>query len=263
VGGSTSGFAIVEGALVPLDQAAIPVTDVQVTHGLGVYETLSSEADPGPNLARLAESARAIGVAMPDEATLRAEIARVCEAVGGPSWVRVNLTGDARRLVWATPAEPERRHQPARCARAPHQDSPLMPGSVKSRSRGPWLVELRRQGVDELLFVDVAGRFTEGTSCAVLAVIGGAIHTAPWDGRILRSTTLERLLERAEALGIPVHRLGPPAGARGEEQPWDALYVASTTRGIAPVSEIDGKRLSMWEPVGRALADVRAGGGSG
>lgn len=254
-----SGFAIVDGALIPLEQATLPITDVQVTHGLGVYETLMSDADPAPNLARLAESARAIGVGMPDEATLRAEIARVGEAVGGPAWVRVNLTGDGRRIVWATPAEAERRHQPARCARAPHVDHPLLPGAVKHRSRGPWVAELRRRGVEELLFVDAAGRFTEGTSCAVLAVQGGAVWTAPWDGRILRSTTLERLLERAEALGIPVHRIGPPAGARGAPPPWEALYVASTTRGIAPVSELDGEALSMWEPVGRALAATDGG----
>ena len=63
--------------------------------------------------------------------------------------------------------------------------------------------------------------------------------------------TLERLLGHAEALGLEVVREGPLA--RG---PWDALYVASTTRSLAPVAELDGEPLPTWDPVGRALASA-------
>lgn len=100
----------------------------------------------------------------------------------------------------------------------------------------------------ELLFVDGDGRFTEGTSCAVLAVVDGALYTAPWDNRILRSTTLERLLGHAAAARIAVVRQG--AAASG---PWDALYVATTTRCLSPVATLDGVALSTWDPIGRAL----------
>jgi branched-subunit amino acid aminotransferase/4-amino-4-deoxychorismate lyase len=245
------GFAVIDGVLVSLADASLPLTDVQFTHGLGVYETLEAGPgrDPAPNLQRLAESAAAIGVAMPDERILRAEIERVRGAVGQRAWVRINLTGDGRRQVWATPVDPARRHLPVRCGRAPHLDNPLLPGFVKHRSRGPWTAEVRKRKLDELLFVDADGRFTEGTSCAVLAVVGGVVFTAPWDGRILRSTTLERLLDHAARLNLPVTREGPPAAG-----PWDALYIASTTRSLAPVAELDGAELATWDPVGRALA---------
>jgi branched-subunit amino acid aminotransferase/4-amino-4-deoxychorismate lyase len=251
--GRVTGFALIDGVLAPLDQARVPITDVQFTHGLGVYETIEAGPgrDPGPNLVRLAESARAIGVAMPDEGVLRAEIDRVARELGGAAWVRVNLTGDGRRQVWATPVDPARRHVPVRAGRAPHVDHPLLAGSVKHRSRGPWTAEVRRRKVDELLFVDADGRFTEGTSCAVVAVVGGAVWTAPWDGRILRSTTLERLLGHAARLGFEVIRTGPLSAG-----PWDALYVASTTRSLAPVLELDGEALVAWDPVGRALAEA-------
>jgi branched-subunit amino acid aminotransferase/4-amino-4-deoxychorismate lyase len=244
-----AGFAIVDGMLVPLEAAVVPITDIQFTHGLGVYETLAHDADPEPNFVRLRESAAAIGVEMPDEDVLRAEIARIV-AAAGPCWIVIDLTGDGRRIVWTRAFEPERRHRAVRCGRAPHVDHPLLPGSVKHRSRGAWVAELRRRpGVDELLFVDADGRFTEGSSCAVLAVVGGAVWTAPWDHRILRSTTLDRLLDHARARGIDVVRAGPLA-----QGPWDALYIASTTRSIAPVIELDGTPLPGWDPVGRALA---------
>ncbi|MEZ4237070.1 MAG: aminotransferase class IV [Myxococcota bacterium] len=214
------GFAVVDGALVPLAEAVLPVTDVQVTHGLGVYETLSSDADPGPNLARLRESVAAIGVPMPDEDVLREEIARVAAAVGAVAWIRVNVTGDGRRIVFGTPAVAERRHQAVRCGRAPHVDHPLLAGAVKHRSRGPWVAELRRREVDELLFVDAAGRFTEGTSCAVLAVVDGVVFTAPWDGPdpAVDDAGADPRARRPRP-GSEVRRLGPLAEVG--RRPWD------------------------------------------
>lgn len=243
-------IALIDGKPVPLDQAGIPLTDAAATHGLAVYETIEAAPglDPGENLERLRKSAGFLCIDMPDEALLRAEIERVRQEVGERAWVRLTLTGDGRRIVWATPCDPARRHAPVRCARGPHVDHPLLPGWVKHRSRAAWMGGVRRKGVDELLFVDASGRFTEGTSCAVLAVCDGALWTAPWDGRILASTTLGRLLRHAERLQIPVVRQGPPS-----EGPWTALYVASTTRSLAPVSELDGVALPTWDPVGRKL----------
>ncbi len=242
---------MVDGRQVPLEEAAVPVTDPGYALGATVFESTLADGrrDPGPNLLRLRESAEEAGIPMPDEALLRAEIEVVRLAMGGAAVVRIDLTGGGRRLVYGTPIDPERAERPIRAARAPHANSPLLSGSVKHRSRAPWWVEIRRKGVDELLFVDGEGRFTEGSSCGVLAVVGGRLLTAPWDGRILRSTTMERLLGHAARLGIEVVRQGPVASGG-----WEALYVASTTRGIAPVAELDGEPQPGFEAIGRALA---------
>lgn len=247
------GVALVDGREMPLEQASVPVTDPGYALGATVFESTLADGrrDPGPNLLRLRESAEAAGIPMPDEALLRAEIERVRVAMGGRAVVRVDLTGGGRRLVYGTAIDPERAERPIRAGRAPHVDHPLLPGSVKHRSRAPWWVEARRRGVDELLFVDAEGRFTEGSSCGVLAVIDGRLWTAPWDGRILRSTTVDRLLGHAARLGVEVVRQGPPASGG-----WDALYVASTTRSLAPVAELDGEPQPGFEAIGRAVADA-------
>jgi branched-subunit amino acid aminotransferase/4-amino-4-deoxychorismate lyase len=244
-------LALIDGRPVPLAQAAIPLTDSATTHGLAVYETLEvgPGTDPGENLDRLAQSARFCGIMMPEDALLRSEIEAVRASVGPEAWIRITLTGDHHRYVWAVPVDPSRRFAPVRCARGPHVDHPLLPGWVKHRSRAAWMAAVRKQEVDELLLVDADGRFTEGSSCAVLAVVDGALWTAPWDGRILCSTTLARLLGHARALGIEVVREG--ARAVG---PWQGLYIASTTRRLAPVAELDGEALPLWEPVGEALS---------
>ncbi len=242
---------MVDGRLVPLSQASVTVTDVGFTHGWSIFETLEARPgqDPARNLARLRRSGEASLIDVPADEVLRAEIDAVAAKLGGEALVRITITGDGRRIVWATPPEPDRRHAPVRCARGEHVDQAFLDGSVKHRSRMGWMVAIKRAGVDEVLFVDQDGRFTEGTSCAVVAVIDGVVWTAPWDGRILRSTTLERLLGHCERLGVPVRREGALAAG-----PWDALYIASTTRSIAPVVELDGQALPAWDPVGRRLA---------
>lgn len=248
-----TGWAMVDGRSMPLAEATVPVTDVGFTHGFSVFETLEAGEgrDPSENLARLRRSAAAGLIEMPDEALLRAEIEAVQQKIGPRAVVRITLTGDGRRVVWATPPEPDRLNAPIRAITGRHRDSTFVDGSVKHRSRMGWMVAVRRAGVDEMLLVDGDGRFTEGTSCAVLAVRDGVIHTAPWDGRILESTTLRRLLQLCAALRIEVVREGVRADA-----PVDALYVASTTRGLAPVVELDGRPLPGWDPVGRRLADA-------
>lgn len=102
-----------------------------------------------------------------------------------------------------------------------------------------------------MLMVDQDGRFTEGTTTGVWAVVDGVLWTAPDDGRILVSTGILQLLEVATAMGIPIRREGADASG-----PWDGLYVASATRGIAPVAELDGQVLRGWEPIGMRIRDA-------
>jgi len=242
-----------DGVLMPIGEAAIPVTDPALTVGHAVFDTLRSDAEGSvvrldAHLARLTGSAGAAGIEMPNQAVLAEEIRLVASRMAVASRIRVTLTGGGRRAVAATPLESARMGLPIRAARGVHSDEPYLGGGIKHGSRAPWIVAVQRSGVDEVLMVDGEGRFTEGTTCAIVATVDGVLHTAPHDGRILPSTTLNALLARAEDLGIPVVRQGPVAAG-----PWDALYVASTTRKLAPVIELDGEELPGWDPVGRLL----------
>ena len=250
-----AGWALINGQGMPLANATIPVTDVGFTHGFSVFETLLAGPglDPTDNLVRMRQSAEQSGIELPPDELIRNEIDASASAVGAPAVVRITITGDGTRVVTATPVDRERWNRPIRCATGAHRADPFVGGSVKHRSRMGWMVAVRQAEVDEVLFVDHAGRLTEGTSCAVLAVQGGRVLTAAWDGRILESTTLRRLLQHCAAQGIPVVREGPLAMG-----PWEALYVASTTRGIAPVAELDGRSLPGWDPVGTTLRDMDA-----
>ncbi|MFT4624229.1 MAG: branched-subunit amino acid aminotransferase/4-amino-4-deoxychorismate lyase [Myxococcota bacterium] len=249
-----SGWALVDGVGAPLEQACIPVTDPALTVGWSVFETLVVHDDGASprvreHLRRLEGSCHGARIPFPGTEVLLVEVHRAAARNGYPSRIRITLTGGGRRIVAATPIDPARRGHPVRAARGAYRREPFLDGWIKHGSRAPWVIAVARAGVDEVLLVDDQGRFTEGTTAGVIAVIDGVLHTAPHDGRILASTTVAELVERAIELGIPVTREGPPA--RG---PWDALYIASSTRHLAPVIEIDGEGLPGWDPVGRALA---------
>lgn len=248
------GWAILDGVLAPLDETRLPVTDPALTVGWSVFETLGVQ-DGEPNrldahLRRLFTSCDGAEIPCPDEARLRAQVAELVAVAPAEARVRITVTGGGRCLLTAVPMPVGRAGKPVRAVRGAHRDEPFLAGRIKHSSRAPWVVAVRRSGADEVLLVDENGRFTEGTTSAIVAVVDGVIWTAPDDGRILASTTLAGLLKRAEALRIPVRRRGAPAVG-----PWDGLYIASATRRLAPVVALDDEALPGWEPVGRRLFD--------
>lgn len=242
-------WAMVNGRLMPLADARIPVDDVGFTLGWTVFETLRVVDGEVPllseHLARLESSALAAEIPM---VPLQHEVESLAAKTIGVYRIRVTLSGSGLRVLTIEPVPEGRRGASVRCVTGPAVSSPLLSGAVKHGSRAAWVSAVKRARVDDLLLVDEAGRFTEATTAAIVAVVAGRLQTAPFDGRILQSTTLVELLERADRLQIPVDRVGALAAG-----PWDGLYVASATRGLAPVVELDGRPLPGWEPVGRAL----------
>jgi branched-subunit amino acid aminotransferase/4-amino-4-deoxychorismate lyase len=250
--------AWVDGVATPLAEARFPVTDPAVMVGWSVFETLRVEggrvAGLAEHLERLAGSASAALIELPDRGALAAEVAACAADVGAFGRVRVTLTGGGHRAVTGERMDPSRLHRPIRAARGPWRDEPFLGGAVKHGSRAPWVVAVKRSGLDEVLLVH-EGRFKEGTTCAILAVIGGELWTHPEDGSVLASTTVTDIVARAARIGIRARREPIPA-----DGPWDGLYVASVLRDLAPVVDLDGVALPEGDPVGRALMTARGAG---
>lgn len=252
-------YALVDGVEMPLAQVSVPYSDPGFTHGWTVFETLRVEAlfahNLGAHLDRLETSCKASFIAFPGREVLQHEVQRVAELVETHLVrVRITLTAGGLRIVTGEPGEVGRLHRPIRAVRGVYRSDPYLEGSVKHGSRAAWRVAVRRSGVDDVLLVDEQRRFTEATSAAILAVIDGVLWTAPDDGRILASTACSEILERAVRRGIPIRREGPPA-----DGPWDGLYIASSLRDLAPVSELDGVALPVWDAVGEHLAEAEVG----
>jgi branched-subunit amino acid aminotransferase/4-amino-4-deoxychorismate lyase len=242
-------WTMVDGVGMPSVEARVPADDPAVTLGWSVFETLGYPgADLDLHLARLTHSCLRTHIDPPPAALLRREIEAVGQRFPQGARIRITLTGGGHRLVRGEPVDPSRRHRPVRAVRGPYCHEPFLGGGVKHGSRLPWVIALRESGVDEVLLVDDDGMFREGTTSGILAVIDGALHTAPDDGTILASTAVTGLVMRAVELGLPVVRSRIPA-----DGPWDALYIASATRNLAPVVELDGQPMVGFDAVGQKL----------
>ncbi len=242
-------WTILDGVGMPSEQAQIPADDPAVMLGWSVFETLRYPgADLDLHLARLRSGCRATNIEPPSVEVLRDEVERAGERFPQGARVRITLTGGGRRLVRAEALDLSRYHRPVRAVRGPYRREPFLGGAVKHGSRLPWVLAVHASGVDEVLLVDDDGFFREGTASGILAVIGGVLYTAPNDGSILASTTVSALVSRALELGVPVVRERIPS-----EGPWDALYIASATRHLAPVVELDGLALPGFDAVGQKL----------
>ncbi|MCB9680299.1 MAG: aminotransferase class IV [Alphaproteobacteria bacterium] len=250
-----AGLASIDGHLVPLADARVPVDDPGFTVGWTVFDTAEVVEGAVPrldaHLDRLAASAAAACVPLPAREHLADWATALAAAHGGRARLRITVSGSGLCVLTATPLSAARRGASITAVRGPHVDDPFLGGAVKHGSRAPWIVAVKRSGADEVLLVDAHGRFTEATTAGIVAIVDGVLFTAPEDGRILPSTTVHVVLDRAAALGVPVVREGARA-----DGPWDALYVASATRWLAPVIRLDGAPLPGWDPVGRALAEA-------
>jgi branched-chain amino acid aminotransferase len=119
------------------------------------------------------------------------------------------------------------------------------------------LLEARRSGVDEAIFLDTDGHCSEATSSNLFVWTGHELLTPPPSCGALPGITRAAVLELAASMGIPA-----------AEQAFDleALYAAdeafltSSLRGIAPLVKVDTHAIAAGVPgaITRRMADAYA-----
>ena len=99
--------------------------------------------------------------------------------------------------------------------------------------------EAQRAGVDEALLID-DGIVREGASANFFAVHNGRISTHPLDEHMLPGVTRDHTIALAREAGIP---LDERAFSRDDLLAMDEAFITSTTMGVMPVVEIDGRAI--------------------
>ena len=97
--------------------------------------------------------------------------------------------------------------------------------------------QAQRAGAEEVLFMD-DGFVREGASSNFFAVKNGGIVTHPLDDRILPGVVRDRVISLA--LGAKI-RVDERPLREAELFDLDEAFITSTTQGVMPVSEIDGR----------------------
>jgi D-alanine transaminase len=107
---------------------------------------------------------------------------------------------------------------------------------------------LKKLAVDAGAFETILlerGELTEGSSTTVHVITGGEIHTPPNGHHILPGTTRDVVAQLAARSGIPsVNRRVTEEELRAADEIW----LAFSTRGVLPVTRLDGKPVRTGKP---------------
>jgi branched-chain amino acid aminotransferase len=264
----------VDGEFMPAESAVIPVDDLALMRGYGVFDYLRTYAGKPLHLqehvARLICSADKIGLALPwneadiihiveetlarnatSEANAFAEANALADAnvriliTGGSSSDFITPEGHPRLLVLVTPVvpkPPEWYDKGVKIITSP--SSRTIPGA-KSIDYIPATMALgkaKKVGAVEALYVEESGLVLECTTSNIFAVKGGIIAT-PGD-EILAGITRKSVLTLAKA-HHPVEIRDLPLA---ELLAADEVFITGSGKGLVPVVQIDETVIGDGQP---------------
>ena len=243
---------MLNGARVQAEAYVVSGEDAGLLRGRAVFETLRTLNGVlfrgEQHVRRLLGSAEALGIATPGLETLLTELEGSVDGYEHDAKVNMVLTGGGQRLVRVAPLDLTRLGAPIRVATRTWEPPPWLDGRSKHCSRAMNAAAVMHAGVDEVFWLGRDGTITEATRSNVFAVLEGQLLTPPDDGRILAGVTRAALMQAAGELGLTIRE-----AAFGPESPFDELYASSTLKDLAPVVEIDGRKLRGLGPIGARL----------
>ncbi|HMJ35570.1 MAG TPA: aminotransferase class IV [Baekduia sp.] len=250
-----TALAVVDGHVLPADEATIPVTDTGLLRGDGVFEVIRVYGGRPfafeDHLRRMANSAKNLRLEI-DLSAVQADIdALLAEAGPLEGAVRFLVTRGGRRvgLVEVVPAH----DRPLALASIEYVPPRVLDG-VKSLSYAGNMLAGRlaqETGADEALLVTPHGRVLEGPTSALFASLDGTtLVTPPLSDRVLDSITRRRLLALLPGAREEVITREELRGAT-------EAFLASTTREVQAIARIDDDELPAAPgPLTQAAADA-------
>src|ERR671914_763072 len=232
-------LASLDGAIGPLAETRIPVTDEGLLRGDGGFEVarlyggrpFAREDHP----ARLQRTCNGLRLEF-DLTALRAEVDALLEEAGPvEGLLRIVLTRGGRRLAMIEPLP--HRLSVARVMTVTYAPNRVLDGLKTLSYAGNMLAGrlAREQGFDEALLVTPHGRVLEGPTWSFFWVRDGALFTPPLEDRILASITRAKVLEESGGTEA-VCTLDDLRAA-------DEAFIASTVREVTPIAAIDDVQL--------------------
>jgi branched-chain amino acid aminotransferase len=249
-----ASLASLDGEIMPVTEAMIPVTDDGLIRGDGAFEVIRVY-DGVPyafdeHLTRLERSTRNLRLEI-DAEVIRAEANRLLAQAGaGPDHecLRLMVTRGGRRILMTErlPQSPDT----ARLMTVTYAPTRILDG-IKSLSYAGNMLASRlahEQGFDEALLVTPHGRVLEAPTSSIFWVSGERILTPPLEDHILASITRTLVIEVAGAT--------EQACTMDDLADADEVFLASTTREVQPVVAINEHRFEGPGPVTRRTAEA-------
>lgn len=275
-----------DGEILEAGQARLPVTDHGLLYGDGVFEGIRVYAGNvfrlDDHLARMAAGAKALALEIPGgTARLREIVLATVRAHGeAEAYVRLVLT----RGEGALGVDPTTCHAPRVFCIVSHvhiyPEEKLAEGislvTASLRRPPPDVLdprvkslnylnnvlakgEARRQGADEALLLNGAGRVAEAAVANLFAVLRGELVTPPVSDGALEGITRRSVLELAGTLGMPASERSL---TRFDLFAAEEVFLTGSGAGIVPVRSLDGREIGdgrpgeTWSKLRRAFLDA-------
>jgi D-alanine transaminase len=262
-------LACLNGELMPVDQARIPVWDRGFLFGDGVYEVFRLYQGccwlEDEHMARLRRSLAAIELVGVDLDGLTARLHRTISASGiqeGTAYLHLTRGVSPRVHAFPSPPvppteliiirnyddEPVARLRAEGVAAISHPDLRWKLCDLKTTNLLPNVLAneaAHRAGCFEAILFDDQGRVSEGTHTSVLWVRGGRLEGTPEGHGILPGTTRQLILRLCEEAGLPfaaAHVTLP------ELKTSDEVLLVGTTCEVLSIVRIDDRRISGGVP---------------
>src|SRR5918995_4353416 len=248
-------LASVDGAITPVAEALIPVSDEGLLRGDGGFEVMRVYGGRpfalDDHFARLGRTCAGLRLE-PDLDALRAEALALLAHAGEPeSLLRLVVTRGGRRIAIAEPLPP--RPAAARVVTVTYAPTRVLNGLKTLSYAGNMLAGrlAQEQGADEALLVTPHGRVLEGPTWTFFWVAGSRLHTPPLTEGILDSITRRRLLDECDVTEAPC--------TLDDVRAAEEAFIASSVREVLPIAAVDDIELpSAPGPVTEAAREALA-----
>jgi branched-chain amino acid aminotransferase len=228
-------LASLDGAIGPLAETRIPVSDEGLLRGDGGFEVARLYGGRPfameDHYARLQRTCNGLRLEF-DLTALRAEVEALLEEAGPvEGLLRIVLTRGGRRLAMIEPLP--HRLGVARVMTVTYAPNRVLDGLKTLSYAGNMLAGrlAKEQGYDEALYVTPHGRVLEGPTWSFFWVAGGELLTPPLEDRILASITRERVIEECGAREA-ICTLDDVHAA-------EEAFIASSVREVMPIAAVD------------------------
>ncbi|MEZ4868975.1 MAG: aminotransferase class IV [Caldilineaceae bacterium] len=252
----------VNGDFLPADQATLPVNDLSIVRGYGVFDyTRSYHGKPfklHEHILRLERSAQAIELALPWSTAELSAIVQVTfdrndypdagiriVVTGGPSPDFMTPQNQPSLLVMITPITTSNAALQANGAKVTTVEMERILPTVKSINYigAVMAVEAaKRQGAIEAIYRTADGRLTEGTRANLFVFRGNQLITP--QAEVLAGITRAVVMEIAEddfevVEGALFYR---------DLLEFDEVFITSSTKEIVPIVQVDDQQIGDGKP---------------
>lgn len=237
------------GQVILIEQANIPLSNIEYAYGFGVYELLKVRNGivyfEKQHIDRLFHSASILEIALkfkPKE--ISKSIADLLDALKIESMnLKIMLTGGKTAeesllfILPLSPLYPKRQYYTQGIKTITYSYRRLFPNAKTLNMLGSYLAykKAREQNCYDALLTDYDGNIIEGTRTNFFAIQNNILLTQPKE-KILQGVTREIVLHIARELGIKIEE---KEIAFNQLQNLDGAFLTSTNSKILPIRQID------------------------